>query len=182
MENNPSCSTTDRKTIERNRRNQMKALYSQLNSLVPHHSSRESVSLPDQLDEAANYIKKLQIKLEKMKERKDSLMGIERPNASAGCSTRAGMRLRSPQIEVNGIGSALEVVLLTGLDCQFLFNETIRILQEEGAEIVNATFSVLDDTVFHIIHSKVEDSAPSYEAARISKRLKKFAEDSAPSH
>ena len=43
MENNPSSSRTDRKTIERNRRNQMKALYSQLNSLVPHQSSRVSI-------------------------------------------------------------------------------------------------------------------------------------------
>lgn len=35
--NNPSSvSKADRKTIEKNRRNQLKALYSELNSLVPH--------------------------------------------------------------------------------------------------------------------------------------------------
>lgn len=46
MENNPiSSSRTDRKTIERNRRNQMKALCSKLNSLLPHQSSRVPIFL-----------------------------------------------------------------------------------------------------------------------------------------
>ncbi|KAJ6333525.1 hypothetical protein OIU76_026196 [Salix suchowensis] len=185
MENNPSSSRTDRKTAERNRRNQMKALYSQLNSLVPHQNSRVSnppsepvLSLPDQLNEAASYIKRLQTNLEKMKEKKDSLMGVERTNYASMIScngTTTG--LRPPQIEVREMGSTLEVVLITGLDSQFMFNETIRVLHEEGAEIINASFSVVEDTVFHTIHSKVEDSAPSNGAARISQRLKKFVQD-----
>lgn len=40
MENNPSSSRVERKIIERNRRNQMKALFRELNSLVPHQSSK----------------------------------------------------------------------------------------------------------------------------------------------
>jgi hypothetical protein len=36
-----------------------------------------------------------------------------------------------------------------------MFNETIRVLHEEGAEIINASFSVVEDTVFHTINSKV---------------------------
>ncbi|KAJ0017645.1 hypothetical protein Pint_10558 [Pistacia integerrima] len=179
MENNPSSSRTDRKTIERNRRNQMKALYTKLNSLVPHRTPMEATSLPDQLDEAANYIKRLQTNLEKMKERKDSLMGIEKPPSNTGMSGGRTMEgFRSPQIEVREIGSALEVVLITGLDFQFMFNETIRLLHEEGAEIVSASFSVVHDTVFHTIHSKVGDSDQvGNGAARISERLKKFVHD-----
>ncbi|XP_011043394.1 PREDICTED: uncharacterized protein LOC105138874 [Populus euphratica] len=178
MENNPSSSRTDRKTIERNRRNQMKALYSQLNSLVPHQSSREPVpSLPDQLDDAASYIKRLQTNLERMKEKKENLMGTERTNYASMSSCNGTTGLRSPQIEVRETGSTLEVVLITGLDSQFMFNETIRVLHEEGAEIINANFSVVEDTVFHTIHSKVGDSAPSTGAARISQRLNKFVQD-----
>ncbi|KAF5473079.1 hypothetical protein F2P56_009722 [Juglans regia] len=182
MENNPSSSrsSTDRKTIERNRRNQMKALYSELNSLVPHQNSREVTSLPDQLDEAVTYIKKMQINLEKMNEKKDSLMGIDqKPNAGTNGSgmTYSSVQLRSPQIEISEIGSALQVVLITGLDFQFMFNETIRVLHEEGTEIVNANFTVVDDIVFHTIHAKVGESAlMGYEAARISERLKKICQ------
>ncbi|KDP20980.1 hypothetical protein JCGZ_21451 [Jatropha curcas] len=157
----------------------MKALYSKLNSLVPHQTSREPMSLPDQLEEAARYIKKLQTNLEKMKERKNNLTGNEMENkASLMSSSRTTMQyLRSPQIEIHEMGSALEIVLITGLDSQFMFNETIRVLHEEGAEIVNANFSAINDTVFHTIHSKISDSTHSCGAARISERLKKLVQD-----
>lgn len=143
----------------------------------------EATSLPDQLDEAAKYIKRLQTNLERMKETKDRLMGIEKPDAAAtsssGNSSGTIMTgLRSPQIEIHEMGSALEVVLITGLDFQFMFIETIRLLHEEGVEIVNASFNVVEDTIFHTIHSKIGDSVSAHDAsARISERLKKFAQD-----
>jgi len=40
MENNPSSSKSDRKFVERDRRSQMKDLFSKLNSVLPHQSSR----------------------------------------------------------------------------------------------------------------------------------------------
>ncbi|RZC03739.1 Transcription factor bHLH162 [Glycine soja] len=121
MENNPSSSRTDTKSIEQNRRNQMKDLFSKLNSVVPHQSSREATSQPDKIGEATNYIKNLQIKLEKMKEKRNNLIDIERSkNASMN------MGLKSPQFKIQQMGSALEIVLVTGMDCQFMFNETIR--------------------------------------------------------
>lgn len=83
-------------------------------------------------------------------------MGIEKSTGNY-FNNDVGMGSQKwPQIEVHENGSALEVVLITGLDCQFMFNETIRVLHEEGADIVNASFSVVnEDTVFHTIHCKV---------------------------
>ncbi|PSS10230.1 Transcription factor bHLH36 like [Actinidia chinensis var. chinensis] len=181
MEHNHSSSSTrtriDRKTIEKNRRNHMKALFSKLHSLVPHHhTSREAMSLADHIDEAANYIKNLEKHLEKLRQKRDRLVAIAKQNiASMSCAENVG--LRPPQIEVHEMGSALTVVLVTGLNYKFMFNETIRVLHEEGAEIVNAGFSVVDDTVFHTIHSKVGESGLGSGAARVSERLKKFAYD-----
>lgn len=130
---------------------------------------QELTSLPDQLDEAVTYIKKLQISLEKMKEKKNSLMGTERTtyshysNAGSFSNSRGAiMSLKSPHIEIHEMGSALEVVLITGLDCQFMFNETIRVLHEEGADIVNASFSAAEDTIFHTIHCQVIKYIISY--------------------
>ncbi|XP_030467866.2 transcription factor bHLH162 [Syzygium oleosum] len=174
MENSPSSSRNDRKLIERNRRHQMKALYSQLNSLVPHPSSTEVTSLPDQLHEATKYIKQLQINLEKMTEKKESLLGMEKQNASMDCGMNA-----APAIEIHQNGSALHVVLITGLDHQFMFNRVIGLLHEERVEILNASFSVLDDTTFHSIHCEVGDCAPSLDSARISERLRKCVQDNA---
>ncbi|KAK9936385.1 hypothetical protein M0R45_013230 [Rubus argutus] len=175
-----NSSRADRKTIEKNRRNQMKALYSKLNSLLPHQRSRLRL-LPDQIDEAVNYIKKLQTNLEKMRDKKDSLMGVEKITHNNNGGFGGGILnlggLRSPQIEIREMGSALEVVLITGLDCQFMFDESIRVLLEEGADIVNASFTVVGHTIFHTIHSKIGESAPGPVAARISERLGKFVDE-----
>ncbi|KAK4439950.1 Transcription factor [Sesamum alatum] len=177
MDQNPSSSKSDRKTIEKNRRNQMKALCSRLSSLVPHQAPREVVSLPDQLEGATNYIKKLQTNIEKMKQKKNCLMGVVSANSSArsSCSNSGG--LISPNVDVRVVGSALEVALVTGLNGQFMFTETIRVLHEEGAEVVNASFSVLENSVFHTIHCQIGESARGYGAARISERLRKYVYD-----
>ncbi|KAG2410164.1 Transcription factor bHLH162 Basic helix-loop-helix protein [Vigna angularis] len=142
MENNPSSSTSDRKLVERNRRNQMKDLFSKLNSVLPHQSSREGISRPDQIGEAIDYIKNLQIKLEKMKEKKSNLTDIVRSRTAS-----MNMELKSPQFKIQQMGSVLEVVLVTGLDFHFIFNETIRVLQEEGSDIVNASYTVVEESV-----------------------------------
>ncbi|XP_028777429.1 transcription factor bHLH162-like [Neltuma alba] len=178
MDNIPASSSGgDRKVIERNRRSQMRALCSQLSSLVPRQSSAEVISLSDQLGEATTYIKKLQIKLEKMQERKLSLMGINNePNFSGNLSNNDGgmiMGSKSPKVEIHQMGSALEVCVITGLDCQFIFNEFVRILHEEQADVVNASYSVVQDTVFHTIHCQIGECGNR--AERISERLKRFA-------
>ncbi|KAK8551535.1 hypothetical protein V6N13_119994 [Hibiscus sabdariffa] len=176
--NNPNDSSRpDRKLMERNRRTQMKALYSKLNSLLPHHNSRRPASLPDQLHEAAKYIRKLQMDLERVKEKKDSLMRVERWNDTR---SRRINEPKSPEIQIHEMGSSLVIGLTTDTNSgRFIFNQTIRILHEEGAEIASASFSVVDDTVFHTIHLTVgHESAPDYWAsARISERLSKFVND-----
>ncbi|KAE8720289.1 hypothetical protein F3Y22_tig00020682pilonHSYRG00015 [Hibiscus syriacus] len=143
-------------------------------------SSQEPTTLPEQLQEAAKYIKKLQTDLERMKQKKDSLMGVERwkNTTTSGRSNEP----KSPEIQIHEMGSSLVIGLTTDTNSsRFIFNHTIRILHEEGAEIASASFSVVDDTVFHTIHLTIGDeSAPDYEAAsRISERLNKFVDAAA---
>ncbi|KAK9085313.1 hypothetical protein Sjap_025724 [Stephania japonica] len=146
-----SSSKVDRKTVEKNRRNQMKTLYSELSSLIPQsHRSKGGISLPDQLDEAVNYIKNLENKLERMKEKKNYLMGTE------SCrSMSATMGGNPPQIEIHCAGSSLEVVLVSGMDSQSLFFKIIHVLHDEGAITINANFSIANDSIFHTIHAEV---------------------------
>ncbi|KAE9452570.1 hypothetical protein C3L33_15527, partial [Rhododendron williamsianum] len=145
---------------------------------------QEAMSLPDQLDEASTYIKKLEKELEEMKEKRDSKMMRPGKNPNprmTSTSSSVGMMIRSPQIEIHEMGSALEVVLITGLDCQPIFNEIIRLIHEEEAEVVNASFSTVGDTVFHTIHCKVgESSGFACGASRIAEKLKKYFYDAGP--
>ncbi|KAK1364853.1 putative achaete-scute transcription factor-related protein [Heracleum sosnowskyi] len=140
-QNQSSSSRADRKTIEKNRRTQMKGLYTELNSLVPRQNSREAKSLTDQLDEAEKYIRKLQMKVEKMKEKRERLME-NNPNARfyGGLAT-------PPQIEIH---------------------------ESEGLDIVNASFSVTENSVFHTIHSKVGEFAQEGAIDRVTEKLNTF--------
>ncbi|XP_008791819.3 transcription factor bHLH162-like [Phoenix dactylifera] len=174
MERSHGFTRPDRKTIERNRRIQMKALCSQLDSLLPDPpTSREGATLPlpDRLEEAANYIKSLQRRLERMKERKRKLMESEGTSRGTGSVERGGMRL--PQIEVQDLGSGLRVVITNSPGDRRMFYEAVRVMEEEGGEILNANFLVVGDKAFHSIHSMVADPRGGSEASKVLERLKK---------
>lgn len=109
--------------------------------------------LSDQLDEAINHIKTLQEDLEKMKERKKSLMGMDEINKIMNMGTAIG--LQPTRIEIQDLGSTMVVLLISGLDNQLIFYKSICVLEEEGAEVVNASYYIMDDKVFHTIHCKV---------------------------
>lgn len=157
----------------------MKGLCSQLNSLVHHDSSssRDTLTLPDQLQAATEYIKRLQENVANLKRKKEGLLEFDCNNSSSSSSSRRrGYSLNSPvQIEVHEKSSAIEVVLSTGLECQFVFTEAIRIVHEEHAEVINASYHVVGNTVFHSIHAQIKENATSHGVARITERLNKFA-------
>ncbi|KAF3444110.1 hypothetical protein FNV43_RR13800 [Rhamnella rubrinervis] len=151
----------------------MKILYSKLNSLLPTHSSRESLALPDQIDEAINYIKTLEAKLKESEVKKESLLvGRKRSQRNLNLEST------STQIEIHEMGSALEVVLVSGSDNQFVFFEVLRIIQEEGADVISAKFSVSGDTTYNVINAEIGESMFIFGAAKITERLKRFVSGS----
>ncbi|CAN6818654.1 unnamed protein product [Brassica oleracea] len=154
---------SDLKIIEKNRRIQMEDLYLELNSLLP-QTSRE-LPLPDQLDEAANYIKELQVNVEKNRERKRKLVttaALDKLNSTGSSSMSSSVDVsvprRLPRIEIQETGPILHISLVTSLEHKFMFHEIIRVLTEElGAGLTHAGYSIIDDAVFHIFDCKVED-------------------------
>jgi hypothetical protein len=51
--------------------------------------------------------------------------------------------------------SSMDVVLICNADRPVKLNEVITILEEEGAEIVNANHSIAGLKIFYTIHSRV---------------------------
>ncbi|KAK9085312.1 hypothetical protein Sjap_025723 [Stephania japonica] len=170
----------DRKTLEKKRRNKMKALCSDLNNvIISNNHSKETISMSEQIDEAVNYIKTLEEKLEKLREKKECLMGIDQEKSRAkakGCGNVV-IGGRAAEVQVRRTGSALEVVVISGSGSQSIFFDIIRALHEEGATVVNASFCVVNDNIVHTIHSEVEESAFGDGVSRITTRLKNFIEE-----
>ncbi|KAK1325532.1 hypothetical protein QJS10_CPA01g01983 [Acorus calamus] len=60
-----------------------------------------------------------------------------------------------PHIEIHDLGPAMEVIVISSPSERFVFYDMVIVLEEEGVEVLNASFSVLDDKVFYTVHSLV---------------------------
>ncbi|XP_031737221.1 transcription factor bHLH162 isoform X2 [Cucumis sativus] len=167
MSNPIRCQPTpqsNRKFVERNRRKEMKALFSTLNSLLPNQTSMEAPrTVPDQLEDATNYIKELQKNIKKLKEKKEKLMGMEEDEEAEGRRRRRGYEDEtkpklSVHVKAHQIGSSVEVFLTTGSDYHFNLQQVLRLLQDNGAEILNVNQSMFTDRVFHKITAQKNQS------------------------
>ncbi|KAK9995790.1 hypothetical protein SO802_020476 [Lithocarpus litseifolius] len=167
-------SKLDRKMVEKNRRMQMKSLCFKLSSLIPashFRGTRDIISQQDQLDYAASYITQLKENIEKLKIRKEQAMGFE--NGSNTMDTMMfGSRL--PVFDLRDLGSSIEVIVISGLQKSFMVYEIISILEEEGAEVVSASFSTVGDKVFHTVHAQVKISRVGVETTRVCQRLQEL--------
>ena len=123
---------------------------------------QEVVPLPDQIDEVINYIRSLQTKLKKSKEKKETLSGTRK--RSHTCINESIPSLNSPKIEIHEMGHALNVTLVTEHDDKFIFHDIIRLIHEQGAEVLSANFSVVGNSIFHTVHAKVSILTPNKES------------------
>ncbi|KAF5190164.1 Transcription factor bhlh [Thalictrum thalictroides] len=171
-------SKVDRKTAEKNRRSHMKCLCFKLASIIPkpHNSHKDTLSQQDRLDHAAAYIKGLQERVEELKRKKQFRLGTNNPNKNFHAHTTNPIWgcIRLPVLELRDMESTLEVVLITSLDKNFMFYQVISILEEEGANVLNANSSTVGDKVFHTIHSQVKSCRVGVETSRLSQRLKEL--------
>ncbi|KAM6569938.1 hypothetical protein CsatB_017923 [Cannabis sativa] len=76
-----------------------------------------------------------------------------------------------PVIELKDMGCSIEVVLISGLHKNFMLYEIISVLEQEGAEVVSASLSVVDDKIFHTLHAQVKLSRVGVETSRVWQRL-----------
>ncbi|KAF6157364.1 hypothetical protein GIB67_004302 [Kingdonia uniflora] len=172
---NSDSTKLDRKTIEENRRILMKSLCFKLSSVIAkdndhhcHDSSKyqEGLSLINQLDQAVDYINMLHGRIEKLKRKNQLVKGIEGTSSNVPIVSNALTGLRLPVLELREMGSTLEVILINGVSENLLFYRVISVLEEEGAEVGNASFSIVGDKVFHTFHSQVIKSSVEVEMLR----------------
>ncbi|KAK6261172.1 hypothetical protein QUC31_006988 [Theobroma cacao] len=170
------ASKPDRKTIERNRRIHMKALCFKLASLVPQQRfkpSKEIVSQTDQLDLAVAYIKHLRERIEKLKVIKEQMMkSVEASSNIMNNNASGGLGL--PVVEIRDLGSSIEVILISGLNKNFMLYEVIGILEQEGAEVVSASFSTVGGKIFHNLHAQVKISRVGVDTSTVFQRLQEL--------
>uniref|UniRef100_A0A8I6XMV6 BHLH domain-containing protein n=1 Tax=Hordeum vulgare subsp. vulgare TaxID=112509 RepID=A0A8I6XMV6_HORVV len=163
-----------RKEVERERRQHMKVLCAKLFSLIPkeHLSNTNTVTQLGSLDEAASYIKKLKERIDELHNRRNSAQAMVAARGASGASTPTTTPTTSggkgstegekhweasaPVVEVRQHDdTSMDVVLVCSTERPIMLHQVITILEEEGAEVVNANHSVAGHQIFYTIHSRV---------------------------
>lgn len=108
---------------------------------------QDAMTKQDSLDQATSYIKYLRERIEKLKQRRLVQTSTARNEMGTGYLL--------PIIEVKYQDLNLEILLISGANKSFMFHEVINVLEEEGAEVIHASFSVVGDKIYHTIHSQV---------------------------
>jgi hypothetical protein len=106
-----------------------------------------ATTLPDRLEAAAAYISQTTERVERLKARKRELTSA---SSSSGAAAAAEM-------EVQHLGSGLHAILFTGAPPSdgASFHRAVRAVEEAGAEVQNAHFSVVGARSIYTIHTLV---------------------------
>ncbi|XP_047319397.1 transcription factor bHLH167-like [Impatiens glandulifera] len=163
----------DRKTVERNRRINMKSLFSKLTSLIPpdphSHLSKVSHSQEEQIDRATAYINELSQNVAELKQTKERITRDKKAYVENSMSS-----ILRPNIQLKESDSTLEVIIVSGMIRSFMLSQVIDILEDEGAEVVSANISTKGFNIFHIIHAQVKVCRIGVETSRIYQRLQQL--------
>ncbi|KAJ0971549.1 hypothetical protein J5N97_019508 [Dioscorea zingiberensis] len=165
----------ERKTVEKNRRELFNRLLSKLSSVIGKEQtpdcSKDGFKKQEILEEATSYIKKLRGNIETLNQERNRLMQM---NCMLGIHSNNESDHGKMDVQVRALDACLEVVLISGLNKNFKLYEVIGILEEEGAEVIHASFSKVEDKIVHIIHSQAISSRIGLEEKRIKERLEEL--------
>lgn len=184
-----TAAMVERKEVERERRQHMKQLCAKLACLIPkeNYSSTDAMTQLRSLDEAAKYIKKLKERIDELRQRRSYAQAIATLKDFGGVSTptttiSGGVGSSGLEGEKNASmlvveviqhdDSSMDVVMICNVDSPVKLHEVIIVLDEEGAEIINANHSVAGLKIFYNIHCRALSSRIGIDVSRVSERLR----------
>ncbi|XP_038686881.1 transcription factor bHLH118-like [Tripterygium wilfordii] len=145
--------------IERQRRREMATLYKSLKSLLPHEILKGKRSTSDQIQEAVNYIKRLEIKIEGLGDKRDGLKRSLLSNSSSSSSNYAFLEeCSSDQLFIVMVEPCLvgiRVIINTKLGVPF--SRFLHLLVGEELSVISYTSSKVNQRMLHSVDCQVSD-------------------------
>ena len=115
--------------------------------------------MPKLLDEATSQVKQMRARIEELKLRKAQAEGLydhQNSYMDHHQSATGSSRISTPVLAIgSGDDSIVEVNLISGANNNFKLHDIIRVLQEEGAEVVSLSYHNARDHIIYTIKSQV---------------------------
>ena len=115
--------------------------------------------MPKLLDQATSQVKQMRARIEELKLRKAEAEGLyddQNSYMDYHQSATVSSRILAPVIDIrSGDDSIVEVNMISGSNNNFKLHDIIRVLQEEGAEVVSFSYHNAGDRVIYAIKSQV---------------------------
>lgn len=151
------------KMIERQRRKEMKVLFSRLRSLLPEENLRGKRTAAEQVLETVNYVchlqqqvKELSAQREKMKVNSEKDAKVSFENFCNKTVSFGGSDQEYPAVKINSVGSGVQI-WTNILERDIVYSDILLALEEDGLQVVSAASSAINNRVYHTIHAKVPD-------------------------
>ncbi|KAK3205404.1 hypothetical protein Dsin_019450 [Dipteronia sinensis] len=164
-------SRAERNAKEKNRRIHMNNLLGRLASLLP-HPQPSKLSAGEIVDEATSHIQQLQRNGEHLKRKKAVLKGEDKKISFDDHDNKTKL----PIANITTLDhSLLEVNLVSpASNKNFMLYEIISILNEEGAEVIDAAHINVGDKTIYIIKAKAISCRIGVETSAVEERLKEI--------
>ncbi|KDP25548.1 hypothetical protein JCGZ_20704 [Jatropha curcas] len=145
-------SKIDHKDIKRQRTQEMATLYRTLRSLLPIDYLKGKRSVSDHIQEAINYIRHLEDKIQALK---DELRELSNSSSTTSKDNILESSDERDALTVKPCLVGVEVVIDTGLRKSFPLSGVLQVLIEEGLSIVSCSSTKVKERMLHTIISQV---------------------------
>ncbi|KAM6556472.1 hypothetical protein CsatB_003491 [Cannabis sativa] len=162
---NKSKEMMKHRDIERQRRQEMAALHASLRSLLPLELIKGKRSISDHINEGANYIKQLQMKIKELDAKRDALKRynyLSNGNIIMGPSSTTDNDHHSSSalcqdnlIRVQPWSGGLEIVISSTGDASALpMSKILQVILEEGLSVVSCISTKVNGILLHTIKAE----------------------------
>lgn len=148
---------------EKQRRKEMKALFTALRSLLPNENLRGKRKVSEQVLEAVNYVRHLQRKVQDLSAQREKMRADYDANAKVATKKFVdkilpfgGLEREYPALQINSVSSGIQICM-NSLEHEIVYSDILLALEGEGLEVVSAASSTINNKVYHTIHAKVVD-------------------------